>query len=347
MSTPTRKRISMIGPIMPPAGGVSVHIERLTHLLTNDFDVQLIDESRVKKPGILNIRNFNFFGYLKALAKSDIVHIHSGTRSLKYAHILISRLMGKKTVLTIHFLKNCDTQLKVKMDGWMYSLPHLTIPVAKDITERIALTNNAVVKDAFLPPVLETEPPIPEELVNWMASKKAAGYQIAVANAWRLDHYKGKDRYGLDICIAAFDRLKKEGKKVCLVYVVSDLGGEIDIKIYEDQITTLGLTEVLYLRKKQVSFVNLVRQADVVLRPTNADGDALTVREALILGKSVIASDAVPRPAGSIIFKNRDADSLAEMISGYLAGQNREVRANAGAVADYGKFYKEVYSNLS
>src|SRR5690606_7512387 len=62
------------------------------------------------------------------------------------------------------------------------------------------------------------------------------------------------------------------------------------------------------------SFISLIEQADIILRPTNTDGDALTVREGLFLGKKVIASDVVKRPEGPYIFKNRDLNSLMDVI---------------------------------
>ena len=51
-------------------------------------------------------------------------------------------------------------------------------------------------------------------------------------------------------------------------------------------------------------------RSSVLLRPTNTDGDAVSVREALWLGVPVIASDVVERPAGTELFRTRDAESL-------------------------------------
>ena len=40
----------------------------------------------------------------------------------------------------------------------------------------------------------------------------------------------------------------------------------------------------------------MLRLTDVLLKPTNTDGDAISVREALYLGVPVVASDVVERP---------------------------------------------------
>ncbi len=50
---------------------------------------------------------------------------------------------------------------------------------------------------------------------------------------------------------------------------------------------------------------------DVVVRSTFADGDAITVREALALGVPVVASDTDFRPAGVTLFRKGDVSDLA------------------------------------
>jgi glycogen(starch) synthase len=50
----------------------------------------------------------------------------------------------------------------------------------------------------------------------------------------------------------------------------------------------------------------------VFVRATRADGDALSVREALGLGSRVVASDVGHRPPGCLLFRSGDAGDLAE-----------------------------------
>jgi hypothetical protein len=59
-----------------------------------------------------------------------------------------------------------------------------------------------------------------------------------------------------------------------------------------------------------------MKKVNVFLRPTKSDGDALSVRESLFLHKPVIASDAVPRPAGAIAYKlNNEKDFLEKTLT--------------------------------
>jgi glycosyltransferase involved in cell wall biosynthesis len=57
--------------------------------------------------------------------------------------------------------------------------------------------------------------------------------------------------------------------------------------------------------------LGVIEAADLFLRPTRADGDAISVREALALGRRVVASDACPRPRGVAVHRAGDAHDLA------------------------------------
>jgi glycosyltransferase involved in cell wall biosynthesis len=65
----------------------------------------------------------------------------------------------------------------------------------------------------------------------------------------------------------------------------------------------------------------LLRRSHLFLRPTNTDGDAVSVREALYFGVPVVASDATVRPPGTVLFRNRDADDLTAQVRRVLSGE--------------------------
>jgi len=56
--------------------------------------------------------------------------------------------------------------------------------------------------------------------------------------------------------------------------------------------------------------LGVVARSDVFVRPTLADGDALSVREALSLGRAVVASAVVERPPGCVLFRGGDPSAL-------------------------------------
>ena len=66
----------------------------------------------------------------------------------------------------------------------------------------------------------------------------------------------------------------------------------------------------------------LMQQADVVLRPTLYDGDAISVREALQLGRPVVATRTSFRPDGVVLIETADSASL-------IAGIERALNSSA------------------
>ena len=86
------------------------------------------------------------------------------------------------------------------------------------------------------------------------------------------------------------------------------------VEKYKRKIAEYHLEKNILIWEESLSFVRLILESDLVLRATNTDGDALSLREALFFEKTVIASDVVDRPAGTVLFRNRDANDLAKKI---------------------------------
>ncbi len=63
-----------------------------------------------------------------------------------------------------------------------------------------------------------------------------------------------------------------------------------------------------------------MRLADAFVRPTRADGDSISVREALALGTRVVASDVGHRPPHATLFRSGDPADLAARLASSLDG---------------------------
>jgi glycosyltransferase involved in cell wall biosynthesis len=57
------------------------------------------------------------------------------------------------------------------------------------------------------------------------------------------------------------------------------------------------------------------------VRPTRADGDSISVREALALQVPTVASDAAPRPEGTHLFAAGDVDDLVRAVEDALSSR--------------------------
>lgn len=345
----SRKKIVIIGPVPPPTGGVSVHIWRLWYLLKKDFDVELIDEFRDKKPEYFNIRSLNVFRYFKIVGSSDAVFIHSGTNILRMGHILASWLLRKKIVVTVHAYNKREKDWKRLLHQFFFNLADKIIVVNPVMLERISLpAEKTIVKHAFLPPVFEEEKALNGDISNWLSKARKEGRTIICSNAWRLDVWKDQDLYGTDMCIDATAKLKRSGIPVSFVFNIATMDNlQSKFDNYQEKIKSMNLENEFLLANEKLSFVRLMEKSDVVVRPTNIDGDSLSIREAIFLGKPIITSDAVERPAGVILHENRNTEDFVQKISETIQTlKNSQKFDSNDQDLSYYAFYKDMFEAL-
>ncbi len=336
-------RILMIGPLPDPKGGVSIHIKRLGEMLSTHFDVKYVDESPNLKREYFNLRTYNFLAYFKLILWSDIVHIHSGLHILRIFHLFFSKLFFSKAIVTYH---NTPKENNLGFIRSYLKLFDKVIFVNKETSDKLRLKKNSVVKEAFIPQNMDIEPTLPENISGWVNKKKTEGYIILAANAWRLDFHKQEDLYGLDMCIELIYRLKTEtNKHVAFAFNVSSSHDNNSyFNLCLERIKNLGIENEFLLTMQNLSFVKVVELSDVVLRPTNTDGDALTIREALYMGVPVIASDVVKRPSWTITFACRNNDDLLKVTDTTIDNLDFNKRILTKSVSDnYSEFYNCLY----
>jgi glycosyltransferase involved in cell wall biosynthesis len=344
-----KKKILLIGPVPPPTGGISIHIKRLSILLENDYSIDFIDEVHTIKTNYFNIRSLNLFTYIKKIFCSDLVFIHSGSYILRIFHVIMSKLFFKKIILTFHSYPLKHNKTVNGIEKFVYKKASKIIIVNKNVFENIKLPQfKCIVQNAFLPPDMQTEPELPVAIIEWINKSKSNGKIIMCANAWQLQIFNNEELYGLDMCIEAVNKLKKEGYPVCFIFNVASTDKLKELYLYyQSKIRELGLSNDFLLINESLSFVKLIEKTDIVLRPTNTDGDALTVREALFLGKPVVASDVVERPVGTKLFVTRDVDDMCIKLEKIINQTSKENCNNKIESKDsYRKFYKNLIDSV-
>jgi glycosyltransferase involved in cell wall biosynthesis len=339
------KKLLLIGPLPPPAGGVSIHIWRLAHLLIDDINIDFIDESNVIKPQYFNLRTYALFPYLKKIRKADLLFIHSGSNLVRYIHLITGKIFSRKMILTLHCYPFRKNFILKYIDECFYRLADKVIVVNADILERIKLPAvKTLIKHAFLPPVMTEEPELPYAILEKLDADKKAGKLILCSNAWRLDIYNNQDLYGVDLCIEVTKMLVEKGVPVSFVFNISTIDQfQVQYDNYQKMIRHLNLENNFILINERLSFVRIMEKSDIVLRPTNTDGDSLTIREALYLGKPILASDIVQRPDGTVLFKSRDILDLEKKL--LLIIQDLAVHNKVSKCKD-DHSYKEFYTAL-
>jgi len=348
MPNPTKKKtVLQIGPLPPPTGGVSIHIWRLSHLLKDDFEIDFVDEAKEVKKEFFNIRSLRFGQYFKRILKSDLIYIHSGKNSLRLFHILSGKLLGKKVIMTLHAYPAIKPRYSRYIDEFFYKKADKVISVNAVILERVTLpASKSVIMHAFIPPIMDEENPLPDTVSLWLRKMKEEGRLVICANAWRLDKFNNEDMYGLDMCIEVVKKLKDRGLQLAFIFNVATVEKSKDIfDNYQQRIAELGLRDCFYLVSERLSFVRLIQGSDIVIRPTNLDGDSLTIREALMLGTPILASDVVERPKGTLLFKTRDfADMEEKLSSALLKAKNGAI--NGQMLEENETIIKSFYTNL-
>ncbi len=341
-------RVALIGPYPMNVGGISMHLKRLSRLLKDECEFVYIDEGRSRFNNVFNLRSLNLFRYLSIVRKVDTVHINSGHYLLRIFNIIVCKLLlHKHTVVTVH--RNPEAEPCLSITRRLLNKCDHVIFVNKEAHDLLAGCDKSgrfVVRPAFLPPVLDEEPQLPASVLQWIQDARTKpNHCILVSNAWNLVMHQGEDLYGLDICIQAAIRLCKSEctTQYFFIFVVASCTENTEmLNRYQKQIKDNGLDRNFLIWISPLSFVKLLSCSDVMLRTTNTDGDAISVREALFLRKKVIASDVVDRPRGVILFKNRDVESLTDAIKKSV-GQDLLLTENE--TTDYKSFYLSLYKS--
>jgi len=77
--------------------------------------------------------------------------------------------------------------------------------------------------------------------------------------------------------------------------------------------------------------LRLIKEADVMLRTTHFDGDAISIHEALFLGTPVIATDNGMRPAGVRLIDIGDEAALIDELQQVLSGPQPDAQVPVGS----------------
>ncbi len=326
-------RLLLIGPIDGSKGGVNIHLNRLKLIMQKEYEINAIDESNNKDSKYFNIRSKNIFKYIKILLKTDIVHIHTNQWWLRTFHIFFSKLLHKKVYVTIHSYENTAPQYQKKLTNLFLLFANKVIIVSPELKSVIKHKNINIIP-AFIPPDMKKEPELPIEVLKILDPN----YKIISTNASQLYYLDNVELYGFDLCIELALWFKEKKLKNRIIFVVAKSNKLLEK--YKEKLSNLEIEEHFILIDKSISFSRLIDKSDAVLRATNKDGDAITIRESLYLKVPIVASDIVQRPEGTIIFKNRNLEDLYNKIVFAL-------QRNVGityAKENYFDIYHDIYS---
>jgi len=303
-----KPRLVIIGPLPPPRGGVSVHVERLLHWLCHAG----------RAFGFVNTKTLMLKDLIKAARFADVAHVHISNSLRRMGVLVILRIFGVCPIITIHGDVGRHGRFRNFVETLTFRLAHAVITLnAHSFAAVGVLHSNVYRMSAFLPPAGNGE----------LSGKAAAVLRDArnnveilfVTNCSSLDyHSNGKEIYGIRSLLGFFEKIPRWG----LVVLDSTSRYRMFSGLTEEMIPT----NVWFLENGE-DFVPVVGAADAYIRCTQTDGDSLSIWEALVQGKAVFASNVVDRPDGVITFDCNDLQTLYLAIEAWVENPHQVVES--------------------
>jgi glycosyltransferase involved in cell wall biosynthesis len=305
-----KKRILLIGPQLPPAGGVSIHLDRLlksknrnpAHLLAI-FDIR---KARLFYQGR---SSGNLFSIIKYFLGAHIVHIHI-SHPVKAILALVSRLFGKIVLYTQHNPRELSwfsTKVVMRLSKTVVCVFNPEKMIDRGIVIPAYIPSN---DDRALP--FDLEELIKQHERVLVSSGSSA---VKIVNE--------TDMYGFDLLFAALIKL---GNPYRILLVLTNTNDKIRERYRHESADLERRTGVkVFFSRGDLNFKELLCKSHAFIRATRSDGDSLSVREALQEGTPVVASDSASRPEGCRIFHSEDPIDLAAKLIEVLENPKRLV----------------------
>ncbi len=346
--------IIQVGSYPPPIGGISIYIKRMKDFLdTKEIENQVWDYSRIRKTenNVINVK-FPLIPFHIALKKDyNLIHynicglltkvyigffnniLFKNRKKVITLHGNCTDLSIKKTKLLIKVLNNFDSVICVKHIDKEYLLNH-------------GLSSNVYDIPVFIPPVVQKKEfeEISEKGKNFIESHKP----IISANASNIVLNNDIDLYGIDMCIDLCTNLKKDYPEIGFVFCLSAVKNFNYFEKMKQRIIKNDIESNFLFLTESCQLYPIIMKSDVFVRPTNTDGDAVSVREALYFKIPTVASDVVPRPEGTTLFKNRDNDDFTLKIKDIFNNYNwYKKKLTTIKIEDNSEKVLKVYQNLT
>lgn len=352
------QRLAILSAWPPPFGGVSVHTRRLAALLAREgieYHVyNAVSPSQTDRVTSIHRRRHSWLLRYLIHAPDETVYIMSPRLSMWLAGAWLSAVRGKRVLIRIR-----NPRLgRWARGSWRQRLAAIALRrvtgvvcVSREIADLVrglgVAENNIHCFPGFLPPVKQEI--APESISPPVREFVSAHQPLLVANG-KVSQFKGEDLYGIDMLTALAGRLRGDYPRLGIVVSLSDNDPRAMSYLTKQAAIAqqVGASGALFFSTDPGPLFPLLQIADLFLRPTNIDGDANSVREALYCGKPVVASDAAERPAGVTLFRSRDLDEFEGRVREILAG-NRifdSIETEASAVNQRAERYIALIKNL-
>lgn len=324
-------QLAILGSWPPPAGGVSIHTQRLCGLLDQrglnyvvyNATSDVGDGSKVI--GVYSRRRSWLLRYLFA-GREPAVYLFSGRLSAWLIGALLARLRGKRVMLRLRNSALIDWSARSRwrrnLCSWALRQMNAVVCVNRHLLEAAQALGvdrqRLHWSPGFLPPRTDEfdRSQVASHVWNFIENRDP----LIVANG-KVNWYQGVDLYGLDMLVQLAARLRLEFPNLGIVVCFWDHHAAENQRLDElrSRARDLGVEDLILFNTQPGPLMPVLAVGDVFVRPTATDGDANSIREALYLNVPAVASDVVERPAGTVLFPNRDIEAFEARVREALA----------------------------
>ncbi len=321
--------ILQLGPYPPPEGGISRNMLAIRDdLLARGHSCSIIATSKSsrlsKKADVYHPRSTIALLRLLSSLKHDVLHLHIGgdVNMRVLALAAACSFYGRdKSVLTLHsgeypLTEEARTASPNSIRGRIFRRFSRIIAVNEAIADVFRRSGVSAHRINVIPPYSlqrpDEEVTVPKELSDFCG--KHSPLLLSVGGL-------EKDYDPLFQIDALKDILAKFPNAGLMIVgdgsMRSEIGAAIAASGHTKNILLAGNTE-------HAVTLHLINGADILLRTTLFDGDAISIREALFLGTPVIATDTGSRPEGVHLIAIGDRGALVEKIKAVILAGKQE-----------------------
>ena len=318
--------VVQLGPVPPPEGGISRNITAIwDELCSRGHRCSVVATSKsaavIPQADVYRPRSaIQLIGHVREL-RPDVLHLHVGgdvsrrVMSLAFA----ASMLASKTVLTLHsgafpLSDHGKHASRATLRGFVLRRFSHVIAVNQSIAEvfqRYGIVDDRI--SVILPQALKS----PDRTIELREdlSRFAEAHSPFILSVGGLEN-----EYDPIFQISSMSRILGEMPNAGLMIVGNgSMQREVSVALsqtrYSDRVMLAGNID-------HGQTLRLIEDADVMLRTTLFDGDAISVREGLYVGTPVIATDNGMRPDGVRLIRSGDSDGLVRRIAeAYLAGK--------------------------
>jgi glycogen synthase len=318
------RRILLIGDYPPPMGGIAVHVQQLHRALVRQghrCKVLNIGKGDAATDGVIQGRGYKRFSHelLRHASNGWVLHLHTSGNNPKawtvaMAVAVAGQMFRTPTVVSVHsglipqrFPKNAALRRRAQLALVGYT--HV-VTVSDAVRQTLLQLGLRPQRVSMFPAFCPTEV-LPGQSPPALEAARARRQPLLCAA------HHPSPVYGRRLILEALALLRRGYPGIGLALFGPGTGsGE-----YHADAERFGVADLLedLGELEHASALAVMQRSDVFVRPTTADGDAVSVREALTLAVPCVATDVAQRPPGTLVARAADAADLAQKIEQALA----------------------------